>query len=132
MHSAERQPIRSVLKLTSFADCKSAIRRSAAEPGGAATKLGRVRLLSNPDFFPESIPVQTRAQEERVGSTESHPPIKNVCDARAFSRILIDCKSALRCFQARSFFTTSPETSVRRKSRPWKWKVNFSWSMPRQ
>src|SRR5262249_3450259 len=31
------------------------------------------------------------------------------------------CQSALpaRCNQARSFFTTFPETSVRRKSRPW-------------
>src|SRR5580765_1740779 len=70
--------------------------RDTAQRGGAATKLGRVRLLSNPDFFPESIPVQTRAQEERVGSTESHPPIKNVRDARAFSQKLIECNSALR------------------------------------
>src|SRR5439155_14319049 len=32
--------------------------------------------------------------------------------------------------QARSCLTTSPPTSVRRKSRPWKRYVNFVWSRP--
>ena len=31
---------------------------------------------------------------------------------------------------ARIFFTTSPSTSVRRKSRPWKLKVSLLWSRP--
>ena len=34
--------------------------------------------------------------------------------------------------QARIFSTTAPCTSVRRKSRPWNWKVSRVWSMPRQ
>ena len=36
-------------------------------------KAGRVRLRSNSDFFSEMIPVQTRAQEGRVGSTGVSP-----------------------------------------------------------
>ena len=31
-----------------------------------------------------------------------------------------------------SCFTTEPDTSVKRKSRPWNWYVSFVWSIPRQ
>lgn len=72
----------------------------------------------------------TRESPRYNGTSRPCPHNRHTNRGAAFSRqsdLKMGCSS-----QASSGFNTSPSTSVRRKSRPWKRKVNRSWSIPKR